>query len=161
MGSQRVGHDWETDLIWSLLLNPGPLLASLKPIKRPGWWKGKFALFWMLATLGEGRVEACPKASSPISQSVGKKFYRWREGATCRNSTVSSDSHLEVGHPWSDQHHLGCLGSVCFHFLRPVVQIVELMSWLQSGHPVINSFHLVGVLVSIRQLTGYGSECYL
>ena len=108
-------------------------------------------------------MEACPKASSPISQSVGKKFYRWREGATCRNSSVSSDRHLEVGHPWSDQHHLGCLGSVCFHFLRPVVQIVELMSWLQSGWSSCSLLlHLVGVLVSIRrQLTGYGSEYYL
>ena len=31
-------------------------------------------------------------------QSVGKSFYRCKEGATCRNNTVSSDSHLEVGH---------------------------------------------------------------
>ena len=23
-----------------------------------------------------------------------------------RNSTVSSDSRLEIGHQWSDQHHL-------------------------------------------------------
>ena len=108
-------------------------------------------------------MEACPKASSPISQSVGKKFYRGREGATCRNSSVSSDRLLEVGHPWSDQHHLGCLGSVCFHFLRPVVQIVELMSWLQSGWSSCSLLlHLVGVSVSIRrQLTGYGSEYYL
>ena len=41
------------------------------------------------------------------------------------------------------------------------------MSWLQSGHHVVNFFHLVGVLsvdtqkVSTRQLTGYGSEYYL
>ena len=28
------------------------LLASLKPIKRQGWWKGKFVLFWRLATMG-------------------------------------------------------------------------------------------------------------
>ena len=33
---------------------------------------------------------------SPV-QPVGKSFYRLREGVTCRNSTVSSDSHLEVG----------------------------------------------------------------
>ena len=26
------------------------LLAAQKPIKRPGWWKGKFVLFWMPAT---------------------------------------------------------------------------------------------------------------
>jgi len=32
------------------------------------------------------------------------------------------------------------------------------MSWLQSGHHVVNFFHLVGVLVSIRQPTEHGSE---
>ena len=41
-------------------------------------------------------------------QSGGKSFYRQREGATCRSSTVSSDSHLEIGHQWSDQRHLDC-----------------------------------------------------
>ena len=30
------------------------LLLVQKPIKRPGWWKGKFALFWMPAITGEG-----------------------------------------------------------------------------------------------------------
>ena len=34
--------------------------------------------------------------------------YRQREGATRRNSTVSSDSHLEIRHQWSDQCHLFC-----------------------------------------------------
>ena len=37
-------------------------------------------------------------------QSVGQSFHRLREGATCRNSTVSS----EIGHWWSDEHHLDC-----------------------------------------------------
>ena len=35
------------------------------------------------------------------------------------------------------------------------------MSWLQAGHHVVNLFYLVRVSVSIRQLTGYGSEYYL
>ena len=39
----------------------------------------------------------------------GKSFYRQKEGPTCRNSTVSSDSHLQIGHQWSDQCHLDCL----------------------------------------------------
>ena len=30
------------------------LLTAQKPVNRPGWWKGKFALFQMLATVGEG-----------------------------------------------------------------------------------------------------------
>ena len=30
------------------------LLAALKPINRPGWWKGKLALFQMSETGGRG-----------------------------------------------------------------------------------------------------------
>ena len=45
-------------------------------------WKGKLALFQMLATGGVGTI--------------------------CRNSTVISESHLQSGHQWSDQSHLGC-----------------------------------------------------
>ena len=77
------------------------LLAALKPIRRPGWWKGKFASFQMPATWGE-QADSCQKADShqhpPPRQSGGKSFYRQREGATCRNCTTSSDRHPEVGH---------------------------------------------------------------
>ena len=68
------------------------------------------------ASLVEWKVCFISKASSwdgggptpPNRQPVGKSFYRRREGATCRNSTVSSGRHLETGHRWSDQHHLDC-----------------------------------------------------
>ena len=40
-------------------------------------------------------------------------------------------------------------------------ELWQLMSWLQSGHHVLNFFHLVGVSVSTGQLTGYGSEYHL
>ena len=40
-------------------------------------------------------------------------------------------------------------------------ELWQLMSWLQSGHHAVNFFHPVGVSVSIRQLTGHGSEYYL
>ena len=30
------------------------LVVTQKPIKRPGWWKGKFVLLWMPATWGSG-----------------------------------------------------------------------------------------------------------
>ena len=48
------------------------------------------------------RVDSCPKADSP-SLMEGKSFCRWREGATCRNSTANSDSRLEIGPQQSDQ----------------------------------------------------------
>ena len=34
------------------------LLIAQKPKKRPGWWKGKFALFWMLAAGDGGNVRS-------------------------------------------------------------------------------------------------------
>ena len=55
-----------------------------------------------------GREDICLKADSPAPQSGHMSFYRQREGATCRNHTVSSDSHLEIGHQWSNQSHLDC-----------------------------------------------------
>ena len=100
------------------------LLASQNPIKRPNWWKGKFALFRMLSwggqRLSKGRL-SLPRKSGDNS------FYRQREGATGRKSTISSDSHLEIGYQWSDhQCHLDCFscswssvpGSIYFHFVE-------------------------------------------
>ena len=50
-------------------------------------------------------VDIYPKAASPYPcNQWDKSFYRhkWGWGTTCRNSTVISDSHLQVGHRWSD-----------------------------------------------------------
>ena len=38
----------------------------------------------------------------------GETCYRLKEGATCRNSTISSDSLLQIDYRWFDQHHLDC-----------------------------------------------------
>ena len=41
----------ETRKILGSIMESGVLLlTALKPLKRQGWWKGKFALFWMPAT---------------------------------------------------------------------------------------------------------------
>ena len=60
------------------------LLIAQKPIKRQGWWKGKFALFWTPAT--RGRADSCPKADSPHCQSGGKSFYRWLHAETAQSA---------------------------------------------------------------------------
>ena len=39
-----------------------------------------------------------PKADSLSLRVSREEFYRLREGATCRNSIISSDSHLQIGH---------------------------------------------------------------
>ena len=61
----------ETRKILGSIMESGVLLlTALKPIKRQGWWKGKFALFQMLAAKGSGRgwegpMKSYPKADSP------------------------------------------------------------------------------------------------
>ena len=49
-----------------------------------------------------------PKGRLPPPTVSGQELLQAEGGATCRNSTVSSDGHLEIGHWWSHQHHLDC-----------------------------------------------------
>ena len=50
-------------------------------------------------------------------------FYRLREGATCRNSTVSSDSHLAVAIGGLTSIILIVLSAVSLHFQGQLVLI--------------------------------------
>ena len=97
------------------------LLTAHKCIKGQSWWKGKF--IWDAGNWsGSGRWTLVQRLTSPfptpplstwapLSPShtppaprvwpltiSGQEFYRWREGNTCRESTVCSDNHLEIGH---------------------------------------------------------------
>ena len=87
----------------------GVQLLAQKPVQREGWRKGMFALFWMLA--GRGRADSCPKVGSPSPPLPwpppairGYEVLLLEGEVTWRNSTVSSDSHLEIGHRLTDQH---------------------------------------------------------
>ena len=87
------------------------MIATQKPIKQASLVDRKVC-FISDAGNWVGRVDICPKANSPATplpqQAESEHFYRQREGATCRNSAVSSDSQPHMGHRWSDQRHLGC-----------------------------------------------------
>ena len=96
-----------------LLPKMGSSCSPLKSQHRPGWW-GEHLLYFRCRWHG-GRGDVCPMAKSLYWQSAGERFYRQRRGATCRNSTVSSDSHHEVGHWWSEQRRL-VLGVVSVQF---------------------------------------------
>ena len=87
------------------------LLTTQKPIKRPGWWKGKFALFQMLATGGGGHADVCSKTHSlHTSNQWGEGFYRQKEEALCRkqNSFLTVIFKLIIGGLTSVI--LGCFG---------------------------------------------------
>lgn len=58
---------------------------------------GKFASLGILQPgNGVGEGGCLSKGQLPPLTTSGHIFYRLREGATCRNSTVSSDIHLEL-----------------------------------------------------------------
>ena len=75
-----------------------------------------------------------------------QSFYRQEEGATCRNSTDSSDGHLQVGGRWSEQHHLALWVQSGFSprtGLPPFPRgrswdLWQPVSWLQSTHRGVN-----------------------
>ena len=105
--------------------------------------------------MGMQRGESCPNTYSLLGQSGARAFIDRGEGALCRNSTVSSDSHLRIS-------GLTTIILIAFStvnlsqgrfvpmFLRPVLRIVAAsMSWLQSGYHGVNFFHLRGVSVSM------------
>ena len=60
--------------------------------------------FILEAGEGEGREGGLLSKGQlpPPGQAVGESFYRHREGATPRNSTVSSGAHPETGHRGPD-----------------------------------------------------------
>ena len=72
------------------------VLVTQKPIKRPSWWKRKFALFWTLATWGHGEVGggggplSKGQLSSPTDKKGTRAFTGGGRGGPGRNSTVSS-----------------------------------------------------------------------
>lgn len=76
-------------------------------------------------------TDACRKAVSPPTDSQDARVLQ-TAGAPGRNSTISSDSHPEVGHQRSDQRHRIILSTVSLQFqgglvpisLRPVLGIV-------------------------------------
>ena len=55
-------------------------------------------------------VMTVQRLTPPSPESVSTIFQRLREAATCRNSTVHSNSHHEIGLWWSDGDHLHCFG---------------------------------------------------
>ena len=77
---------------------------------------------------GEQR-DTSPEASSLLPPTIRKQelFYSRREGATCRNSIVSSDSYLEIGYWWSDQRHL-VLSTVHLQFYGRRLLLLLLLS---------------------------------
>ena len=165
MGSRRVGHKWATSLVHNCYWKSVVGLPSRcsKANKQSTTLVERKLSFISDAGNWSGRVaEICPKVNSfPAHDKQGVRAFIDRvgsgRGVTCRNSTVISNSHLQVGHQWSDQHHLGCfrysyssvLGCTCSHLFAIYSQNCGSSSPEYSL--VIMEWTLPpGVLVSIR-----------
>ena len=89
----------ELSLIVSLQLKVESGCSPLKSHLRVRMVERKVC--FILESGDEGGVGLLSKGqllpSTPTRQSVGKSFYRWREGAPYRNGK-NSDSHLKIGH---------------------------------------------------------------
>ena len=62
-----------------------------------------------------GREDLYPKAVPVPGNHWARAFIDVGRGHI-QNNTTSSDSHLEIGHWWSDQHHLMVLSTVNIQF---------------------------------------------
>ena len=168
-------------LLSKLCVGSGCLLL-IKLINRLSWWKGKFALFQMLATgwVGEGgrHLSKGQKLPSPFTTphpplvARGPRAFidKIEGGYMQKNSSQllqSSSNWSSVVWPessWLFQVQLIFSSRIpLFPFLwGHFSELWQLMSWVPSGLRVVNfSTWCFSVLVSVRQSTGYGPEYYL
>ena len=105
------------------------LLATQKPVNRPGWWKGKFALFQMLATGdGEGgkHLSKGQSHNPPPHDNQGVRLFIDRVGGgevTSRKITVISNSHLQFFISGLTSIIFNVLGTVNLQFWAALVTI--------------------------------------
>ena len=112
-GHKKVRHNLVTKQQATLLLakeeSVGSDRSSLKSNKQAKLVERKNCFISDASNWGGWWQTSVQRLTLPRPAPSGKRFLDRRAGrATCRNSTVSSDSHLQIGHQWSDQRHLDC-----------------------------------------------------
>ena len=100
------------------------LLATQKPINRPGWWKGTFALFQILATGGWGWQTSVQRPTPP-QKAGGESFYRQSGGGRVHAETaqLSLTIIFKLVISGLTSTILIVLGTVNLHFQGPFVPI--------------------------------------
>ena len=154
----------KTGQAWALYCPQDLAAQGPKVLKEARLVGRKVALFWLPAT-GRGE-EVCPKTGSlPPGQWGGKRFYIDRGRVACRNrwSAPKVIFRLVVGGLISII--FVALGPVHFQFQGQFVSIFEANSQNCSSFcrsSILLAMQLSspagGVSVSVRQLTGHGSE---
>ena len=164
---------WVMKMLWNCYWNCSLAASCPKASKEVGG-KGKLVgrkvcIILDASIQGGGRADICPKANASWLIVSGQELLLTQR-ATCTKKLQSTPTAiLKLGIGNLTSVILVILGIVNLQFQGPFVSIFwgqllelrQLMLWLQSGHRVVNFFHLVGVSVTVRQPTGYGSEYYL
>ena len=103
-------HPWKECPCWIALhiitkrcVGIGGSLAGPKPTKQARLVERKVCFTSDTGNWGGGGCLSKGWLLTLPGHQWGKSFYRQKEVATCRNSTVRSDSCLQISHQWSDQ----------------------------------------------------------
>ena len=120
------------------------LLATQKPLNRPGWWKGKFALFQMSApATGEGEGRHLSKGWLPaLATSEARAFINRRRELHAEIAQLSVTVILKLAIHGLTSIILVVLGTVNLQFQDPFSpflwgqfsELWQLLSWVLSGH---------------------------
>ena len=124
------------------------LLTTQKPINRPGWWKGKLALFQMQASeeedghLSKGRL-SCLHLPHPVT-SRGWEILHTGGGLHAETAQSSLTVIFKLITCDLTSVILIVVGTVNYQFQGPFpvfggqfVELQQLMSCVQSGHYVV------------------------
>ena len=96
------------------------LLAAQKTTNRPGWWKGKFALFQMLATVVAGRCGCLSKGQLPtLATSEARAFINRRRELHAEIAQLSVTVILKLAIHGLTSIILVVLGTVNLQFQDP------------------------------------------
>lgn len=93
---------------------------------------------------GARRMDSCPKGNAPHWQSVGKRFYRWREGTHVEIAQSAPTVLLKVVTQWSDhlysfKHSSSSIpGMVYSYFLEVVSQNCGTLCHGHNYHHLVN-----------------------
>ena len=121
------------------------LLATQKPISRPGWRKGKFALFQMLATGREGNSHLSKGQLPPLTSRQWELLQRklGRGGLHAERAPSSLTVRFKLVISGLTSITLVVLGAVfqSWVHLFPILcdqfsELWQLKSWVQFGHHV-------------------------
>ena len=132
------------------------LLATQKPVNRPSWWKGKFALFWMPATWVEGGRHLSKGRHAPSPASRGS--VRFSCSVVSNSFWLHRLQHARLPCP-SPTPEAGSNSCPLSQWYHPIISssVISFFSCLQS-FPALGSFPVSQFFASSGQNIGVSAS---